>query len=100
MYILSRVIHDWNDERATAILASCRRAMGHEARLLLVESVVLSGEVPPFEVAMCDINMLVITGGRERTEQEYSALLASAGFCRSRVIHTGTLMSLIEGASA
>ncbi|WP_067488052.1 methyltransferase [Actinomadura hibisca] len=80
-YLLKSVIHDWDDERTAAILRSCRAAMRPEARLLLVETL-----MPPVVtaehrgVAMGDLNMLVATGGRERTEAEFRELLTAAGF--------------------
>ncbi|MGI5169208.1 methyltransferase [Spirillospora sp. CA-253888] len=80
-YLLKSVLHDWDDERTAAILRSCRAAMRPDARLLLVETL-----LPPVVTAehrgtaMSDLNMLVATGGRERTEAEFRALLAAAGF--------------------
>ena len=99
-YILSRVIHDWDDARATAILVNCRRAMAdREAKLLLVERV-LPDRIEPAPAtqakALSDLNMLVRTGGRERTEAEYRGLLQAAGLRLARVLPTGTQVSLIE----
>jgi len=79
-YILSAVLHDWGDERTAAILAQCRRAMGPEAKLLLVEQVLPPGNVPS-TTKLYDILMLVTNaGGRERTEEEWRALLRAGGF--------------------
>jgi hypothetical protein len=87
-YLMKWIIHDWDDERAVRILESCRRAMGNSSRLLLVEAVMperlASGPIN----ARSDINMMVLTGGCERTEPEYRALLAAAGFRLTRVIPT------------
>ncbi|GGS97227.1 methyltransferase [Planobispora rosea] len=81
-YLLKGVIHDWDDERATAILRVCRAAMAPESTLLLLELTMPERiDSPDAAVAvMGDINMLVATGGRERTETEFRALLAGAGF--------------------
>jgi hypothetical protein len=68
-YLLSVVIHDWNDERARTILQNCRAAMGTSGRLLLVERVVPASE-PSLDVALPDLQMLVGPGGCERTAQE------------------------------
>ncbi len=81
-YLMKSVIHDWNDERAAAILATCRRRMAPEATLLLVEPVLrdtASGD-ELFRMVYSDLNMLVCTGGRERTAGEFGALLSDAGF--------------------
>src|SRR5215212_6381768 len=78
-YLLKSVIHDWDDERAVAILSTCRRAMPARGRLLVVDWVVPSGDEPSF-AKLLDLLMLVWTpGGKERTEAEHRALLASAG---------------------
>jgi hypothetical protein len=96
-YLLSKVIHDWNDEKAVAILKSCRQAMEANRKLLLVEAVIPPGNTP-HPGKLLDINMLVInTGGRERTEAEFQALLAAAGFKLTRIVPTPGEVSVIEG---
>ncbi len=79
-YLLSRVIHDWDDEHALTILTRCQRAMQPQGRVLLVERVILSGGTPEMLVLESDVNMLVGPGGKERTDAEYRALLSAAGF--------------------
>ena len=95
-YILKSVIHDWDDDRAAMILRNCRRAMAPEGKVLLIEMIVPSGDEPSF-TKLLDLNMLVISGGRERTESEYGALLAAAGFKLTRIVPTMSAMSVIEG---
>jgi hypothetical protein len=95
-YLLKSIIHDWDDERAEAILRTCRCAMPPHARLMLIERVVPAGNGPSFAKWM-DLNMLVIAGGRERTEAEYRHLYARAGLELRRIIPTASDMSLIEG---
>jgi len=102
-YLLKHVIHDWDDERAVAILKSCRRAMSPTANLLIVE-----GVYPPRvdqseerRGAANDVNMLVCTGGRQRSEAEFRNLYAAAGFAPSRIIPTRiAAVSVIEGVPA
>jgi hypothetical protein len=94
-YILKAIIHDWDDERATAILMNCRRAMAENGRLLLIEAAIPPGNEPFFHKFM-DLNMMVMTGGRERTGAEYSALLAAAGFKPARIVPTSSELSVIE----
>lgn len=94
-YVLKWIIHDWDDERSAKILSNCRNAMSKDGRILLVEAVIQPGSATSFHKFM-DLNMLVMTGGRERTEAEYAALLKSAGLRLSRIVSTQTEMSVIE----
>jgi SAM-dependent methyltransferase len=95
LYVLSRIIHDWNDEQALRILQNCWRAMSPLSKLVLIESIRQEQElVEP--VAKGDLLMLVITGGRERTYEEYQALLAQAGFQLTRVVPIEGHHSVIE----
>jgi hypothetical protein len=83
-YMMKSVIHDWNDERSGVILRNCRQAMKPSGRLLLLEPVVPAQvDMSPENVGLIissDLDMLVCTGGLERTEAEFAALLRSAGF--------------------
>ena len=102
-YLLKHVIHDWNDDPATAILRTCRRAMAAEAKLLIVE-----GVYPPRidqsdesrGAAANDVNMLVCTGGRQRSEAEFRSLYEAAGFRLTRIVPTQTPVKVIEGVCA
>jgi len=94
-YLLSHVIHDWDEERALTILRNCREAMGSGGRLLLIEMVIPPGG-EPHPGKMLDVMMLSLTGGMERTEAEYSELLQRAGLRLTRVIPTQTPVSIIE----
>jgi len=85
-YLLSRVIHDWDDERAFTILTRCHQAMKPRGKVLLVERVILTGSTPQVLVLESDVNMLVATGGKERTDAEYRALLSVAGFELTQLI--------------
>ena len=98
-YVLSHVIHDWDEARCQAVLANCRRAMGGRGRLLLVEAVLPPGDAP-HPGKMLDLVMLTVTGGRERSEAEYAALLAAAGFTLTRVVPTASQASVIEAVPA
>ena len=95
-YILKWIIHDWGDERAIAILRNCHRVMTEYGKLLLVEAVVPRSSEPHFS-KFVDLNILVKTGGRERTEHEYRTLLEASGFRLTRIIATESAMSVIEG---
>jgi len=94
-YLMKSVIHDWDDEQARAILVNCRKALAQDGALLLVEFA-LSGENLPSLGKFIDLAMLVLTGGRERTVDEYGKLLASAGFRLNKVVPTAAEFAVIE----
>jgi hypothetical protein len=95
VYLLRHIIHDWDDDKAVAILRTVRRAMQPSARLLIVESVIPPGNEPSFG-KLLDLAMLVVPGGLERTESEYRAILGAAGFQLVRVVPTRAEVSIIE----
>jgi hypothetical protein len=94
-YLMKSVIHDWADDRALQILSNCRRVIPANGALLLVE-LGLSEPNQPSNGKLIDLVMLVLTGGKERTTEEYAALLQRAGFRLQRVVPTGTDFVIIE----
>lgn len=88
-YILRQIIHDWDDARATAILANCRRVMPETGRLLVVERGIAPDYRRALPVLHTDLEMLVNVGGRERTDEEYRALFAAAGFRLTQIVPLG-----------
>jgi hypothetical protein len=96
-YLMSGVVHDWDDERAVRILANCRASMARTGRVLVVECVVPDGDKSSFS-KLLDLNMLVMNGGRERTEAEFQRLFVTAGLRMTRVISTLSPLSILEGA--
>lgn len=95
LHILKRIVHDWNDETALKILSNCRRAIRPKGTLLLVEWVLKPPNEPDLG-KFTDLNMLVMLGGRERTESEFRNLLQRAGFALMRVIPTTGPHSIVE----
>lgn len=85
-YVLSRVIHDWDDAEAVAILRTCRRAMTGSARLLLVEAELPESAADHPAAIRMDLHMLALLCGRERTHVEYATLLAQAGLELTAVV--------------
>jgi ubiquinone/menaquinone biosynthesis C-methylase UbiE len=79
VYVLSRILHNWDDERCLTLLAACRRGMGPDATLIILERLIPDAE-PSATAFASDLNMQVMFGGRERTGAEFRALLAKAGF--------------------
>ena len=98
-YILKSIIHDWDDDRSMAILRNCRTAMSPTSRLLLVERVMpiqMQAEHSHRRVAMMDMHMLGLLGGRERTEAEYRTLLDASGFTLSRILSLSAVSERID----
>jgi hypothetical protein len=99
-YLLKHVIHDWPDEQATAILGQCRAAMKPGARLLIAEGIYpprVDRSLESRGAAANDVNMLVVAGGRQRSEAEFRSLYAAAGFELTRIVETPARLSLLEG---
>jgi hypothetical protein len=94
-YILCGVIHDWADDHSLQILKNCHRAMAKKGRVLLVETVVPDTDANCFS-KLLDLNMLVMTGGRERTKAEFCALFDASGYKLTRIIPTIAPQSVIE----
>jgi hypothetical protein len=95
LHLLKQIVHDWDDERATLILRNCHRALAPAGKLLLVEMVIPPDNRPSPAQSM-DLNMMVLLGGRERTEEEYQRLLQAAGFRLEQVIPTHSPFGVIE----
>ena len=98
-YLLTSIIHDWDDERSRAILENCREAMSPSGKVLLVEMVIPPGDTPFFGKIL-DLEMMVTPGGRERTADEFRALLSSAGLELTRIVPTESPSSIIEAVPA
>jgi hypothetical protein len=98
LYILMDLLHDWRDDDAARILAAVRRAAPREARVLIIETLVVETPGPHFSKTL-DILMLALTGGRERTPAEHAQLLESAGFRLERVLPTAAQYSIVEAVA-
>ena len=95
-YLMSNILHDWSDEQCRIILANCRKAMKENSKLLIVEMIIPPGNDPSI-AKLLDLEMLVMTGGRERTKKEFKTLLESSGFKYSRTIAANQGVCVIEG---
>ena len=99
-YLLKHVIHDWNDEQATRILENCRRAMPRGGKLLIVEGLYpprIDQSLESRGATSNDVNMLVVAGGRQRSEDEFRRLYRAAGFELTRIVPTAARVVVIEG---
>lgn len=96
--MLKHVLHDWDDTNCLTILANCRRVLEPGKKLLIAEQVLPNSHPEPLS-AFIDLEMLVNTHGRERTEQEYRMLLEQSGFVLVRVVPTSSSDHIVEGAA-
>jgi hypothetical protein len=95
-YVMKWILHDWDDSACDRILKNCRRAIAPNGKLLLIETVVPAPGVPHHS-KLDDIEMMVLLGSQERTEDEYASLLGRSGFTLNRIAFTPTeLVNIIE----
>jgi O-methyltransferase domain/Dimerisation domain len=95
LYVLKFILVDWKDAEAVRILHNCRTAITPDGKLLVIE-MTIPDDNHPSPGQLFDLNMLVMTGGQERTESEYAALLAQAGFRLTRILPTGSPFHVLE----
>jgi len=98
-YIMKHIIHDWDDAKATTILRNIHKASPGDARVILLEGVIAPGNAPSVGKWL-DLEMLLMPGGKERTEEEYRALFAGAGFRVTKFVPTKSPMFVIEAVKA
>ena len=98
-YLMKYILHDWDDEKSHRLLENCRATMAPGGRVLVVDHV-----IPPGNGAnwgkLLDINMLALTGGRERTREGFRALFAGAGLRLRRIVPTACPLSILEAVAA
>lgn len=97
VYVLKKVIHDWNDQDAALILRRCREAMPAKGRVLVAETLVPAGNEPS-QIKGIDVVMLAVTGGLERTVAQYADLFEAAGLRLERVIDTQGPIWILEAS--
>jgi hypothetical protein len=94
-HLLAHVLHDWTDEQSLSILRNCRQAIAPDGKLLIIEAALPEGDAPHHGKLM-DLLMLTVTGGAERTADEFARLLSAADFKLTRIFPTSTHQSVIE----
>jgi len=101
LYVMKRIIHDWDDERALRILHNCRAAMRAGSRIAVIDAVMHPGNDPDPNKSM-DLGIMALTPGKERTEAEFRALFEAAGLRLIRVVEPAApaLVSIVEGEMA
>ncbi|NLU92394.1 methyltransferase [Chitinophaga sp. Ak27] len=96
-YVIKYILHDWSDEDAIRILSNCSRAMKKDSKILVIDGVVPEGNAPHASKLM-DMNMLALTGGRERTAAEFESIFLRSGLRLTRVIDLSiSEVSIVEG---
>ena len=95
IYVMSKILHDWDDKSCRRLLTSIATAARPGARLVVLEHVVPEGDQPHMS-KMLDLTMLVMTGGKERTAAEFEELFASAGFRLDQIVQTPTPLPVLE----
>lgn len=98
-YILSHIIHDWNEDQCQTILGNVKKAMKPDGKVLIVEFVLPEDDTPHLG-KLADMIMLVIPGGQERTAAEYQDLLQKARLNMTRVVPTASPVSIVEAVQA
>lgn len=93
MVLLARVLHDWDDENAVKILEQARAALLPDGRLFVIERLLPEDG---YDGGLCDMHLLMVTGGKDRTRAQYHQLLITAGFEPYRTLDLPTLPSIIE----
>ncbi len=96
-YIFKNIFVNWTDGRCIDILKNCHHAMAENGKLIIIEVIVISPKNAPSFSKLFDLHMLVMTGGRGRTEAEFQALFAATGFNLTNIISTESPVSIIEG---
>jgi 16S rRNA G1207 methylase RsmC len=99
VYTLRQIIHDWDNERAIAILRNCAQALAPGGRVAVIEQVLPSGPGAG-RAASLDMTMMIMTGGHERTADEFARLFNAAGLRLTRIFPTQAGSSVIEGVRA
>src|SRR5262249_35656072 len=98
-YLMRHIIHDWDDEKSLTILKNVRKVIPSNGKLLVVEGVVPPGNGRSF-TKMLDLNMMLIPGGKERTEAEYRELEGKGGFKLGGLVAAAGEVRVIEGVPA
>jgi len=98
-YLMKYILHDWSDDLCVKILGHCRNAMKKGGRVLVVDTVIAPGNDPSWG-KLLDVNMLVLTSGKERTAKEFADLFSRAGLALRKIHPTASDVSIVEAVAA
>jgi hypothetical protein len=99
VYLLKRILHDWEDDRCVTILRRCRESMAPGARILVIDAVVPSDNAP-HQSKTLDVLLMSALVGRERTEADFTALFTAADLRLARILPTPTVLSVVEAVAS
>ncbi len=99
VYVLSQILHNWEDEQALGILANVRDAISPEGRVVIVDSLLAARNEPDFG-KLLDLELLVMESGGQRTQAEILGLVEKAGFEVEQVVETPTPFAVVEAQPA
>ncbi|GAB1339962.1 O-methyltransferase [Streptomyces sp. E-15] len=99
IYLIKRILHDWDDEQSATILRNCRQAVAPGGRILVIDAVVPPGDLA-HQSKTLDLMMMCSLVGRERTEEDFVQLFKEAGLRLRRIVPTPTVLSVVEAVSA
>jgi len=94
---MANILHDWDDDRAEMILRNCRRAMPPHAKLLVIERAIVDDPTKSLPTFIADISMMVLTGGKERMDNEYAELFTRVGLRLTSVLPVLAPYAIFEG---
>ena len=98
-YTMKWIIHDWDDDRAMQILNNCREARADDGKVVIIDTII-PGPNEPSPSKLIDLNMLVMTGGLERTLAEFESLFERCGLRLTKVVTTPSPFSVLEGVKS
>lgn len=98
-YLLRDILHDWDDERSLQILSNVRKVMKPGNRLLIIEEVVEKFDTMPLGPLMQDVHMMVVCGGKQRSQVDFINLFEKTGFHLKQIISTSLPVSIVEGVA-
>jgi len=98
-YMMKRIIHDWSDDDSVKILSACRENISKSGRLLVIDSVI-PADMGFSPIKLMDLIMMLFSGGKERTEEEFRTLFARSGWRLNRIVPTASPLSIVEGVPA
>lgn len=96
VYLFSHILHDWPDDTCVTILKNCRKVISENGKLLIIEAIIPEGN--EFSISkLLDLEVLLMGGGKERTEEEFQVLFEKSGFSLFKSHPTNESISIIEG---
>ena len=98
-YILSHIIHDWNEEQCLTILGNCRKAMKADGRVLVIDEIITPGKKVPPVIALIDLQLQLLMSGRKRSEAEHRSLFEAAGLQLTQVRPTDSTYTILEATA-